>query len=179
MKATINILKVDENNNTVLPGATFRLFKYDGTGMYVPYTKPEGNPYGAQDGLATGDDGTLTYEGLPNGAYRIVELLPPPGYLWMEKNDIYFDVLNGTVTRYDKPYGDTSRTAIAANQETVGVTYTMGSTGIDPTFVVENTPGAALPYTGGPGTNFFYMIGCIMTMLAGAGIVMKRRQKKV
>ena len=145
--------------------------------MYVPYTKPEGNPYGAQDGLATGDDGVLTYEGLPNGAYRIVELLPPPGYLKMEKNDIYFDVLNGTVTRYDKPYGDTSRTVIAANQETVGVTYTMGSTGIDPTFIVENTPGAALPYTGGPGTRFFTILGSIL--IAGAGLLLWRRRRTI
>ena len=40
-----------------------------------------------------------------------------------------------------------------------------------------NPPGAALPNTGGPGTNLIYLFGFLMTGLAGAGLVMKRRRR--
>ena len=45
------------------------------------------------------------------------------------------------------------------------------------TIVVGNEPGAALPNTGGPGTTLFYMIGLMLTALAGAGLVMKKRRR--
>ncbi len=45
------------------------------------------------------------------------------------------------------------------------------------TFVIGNTPGATLPNTGGPGTNLIYLFGFLMTGLAGAGLVMKRRRR--
>ena len=42
---------------------------------------------------------------------------------------------------------------------------------------IENTPGAALPNTGGPGTCMIYLSGMALICLATAGLVMKRRQK--
>ena len=57
-------------------------------------------------------------------------------------------------------------------------------TGINPTSLYEvmyyriaNTPGVELPYTGGPGTNLIYILGIMLTGLAGAGLVMKRRRR--
>ena len=35
----------------------------------------------------------------------------------------------------------------------------------------------ALPNTGGPGTNMLYLLGIMLTGLAGAGLVMKRRRR--
>ena len=43
--------------------------------------------------------------------------------------------------------------------------------------IVGNTPGVALPNTGGPGTNLIYILGIMLTGLAGAGLVMKRRRR--
>ncbi|MBQ9065601.1 MAG: LPXTG cell wall anchor domain-containing protein [Blautia sp.] len=42
---------------------------------------------------------------------------------------------------------------------------------------VGNEPGAALPNTGGPGTSLIYLLGTMLTGIAGAGTVMKRRRK--
>ena len=46
------------------------------------------------------------------------------------------------------------------------------------TFTVENTPGASLPSTGGPGTNLLYLFGSMLVMLAGAGFVLQNRRKR-
>ena len=45
------------------------------------------------------------------------------------------------------------------------------------TIVVGNTPGVALPSTGGPGTNLYYLLGIMLTAFAGVGLVMKRRRR--
>jgi LPXTG-motif cell wall-anchored protein len=42
---------------------------------------------------------------------------------------------------------------------------------------ITNNPGAVLPSTGGPGTNLIYILGIMLTGLAGAGLVMKRRRR--
>ena len=41
-----------------------------------------------------------------------------------------------------------------------------------------NTPGAALPDTGGVGTTLFYLLGMMLTGLAGAGLVMRKRRRE-
>ena len=46
------------------------------------------------------------------------------------------------------------------------------------TATVGNTPGAALPNTGGPGTKMLYFFGIMLAGLAGTGLVMKRRRRK-
>ena len=42
---------------------------------------------------------------------------------------------------------------------------------------VTNVRSAALPNTGGPGTDLFYLLGIMLTGLAGTGLVMKRRRE--
>ena len=44
---------------------------------------------------------------------------------------------------------------------------------------VENVPGAALPSAGGHGTNLIYLLGIMLTGLAGAGLMIKQRRKTV
>ena len=43
-------------------------------------------------------------------------------------------------------------------------------------FSIGNTPGAALPNTGGPGTTLIYLLGILLTGFAGAGMVLKMRR---
>jgi len=57
-------------------------------------------------------------------------------------------------------------------------------TGVEPTSLYEvmyyrisNNPGFELPSTGGPGTTAFYILGMILTCLAGTGLVMFRKRK--
>lgn len=45
--------------------------------------------------------------------------------------------------------------------------------------IVKNTPGAALPSTGGSGINLIYLLGIMLTSIAGAGLVMGRRKKAI
>jgi len=42
---------------------------------------------------------------------------------------------------------------------------------------IKNEPGVELPATGGPGTTLFYLLGIMLTGLAGAGLVMKRLRR--
>ena len=44
---------------------------------------------------------------------------------------------------------------------------------------VMNDAGVSLPSTGGHGTNLIYLLGTILTMLAGAGVMMQKRRKAV
>ena len=44
-------------------------------------------------------------------------------------------------------------------------------------FTIPNTPGAALPNTGGPGTTTLYLLGIMLTAFAGAGLVMRKRRR--
>ena len=41
---------------------------------------------------------------------------------------------------------------------------------------VGNPAGAALPHTGGLGTTMFYILGLLLTGLAGAGLVLSKRR---
>ena len=50
--------------------------------------------------------------------------------------------------------------------------------GTDPEgFRIANEPGAVLPNTGGSGTNLIYLFGIMLTGLAGAGLVMRKRRR--
>ena len=44
-------------------------------------------------------------------------------------------------------------------------------------FEIGNTPGAALPHTGGPGTRLFTILGSILIL--GAGVLLWRRRRLI
>ena len=116
--------------------------------------------------------GTLMYESLPDGHYKISEIESPAGYVKTQNNDFYFDIVNGVITRYDKGYRETPRTEIL--EETNDITYSKS----EKTFTVGNTPGVALPSTGGPGTNLLYLLGSMLIMLASAVLIVQGRKKR-
>ena len=45
------------------------------------------------------------------------------------------------------------------------------------TVKITNQSGYELPSTGGPGTNLIYFLGTILTVLAGVGLVMRKRRR--
>ena len=154
----ITIRKTDENGNAI-PGAKFVLYKKNDEGSFIEVTD-----YGLNQGLIDLSDKTeMTFSGMANGIYKLTETDPPPGYLILDR-DIYFSVSDGTVALTDSA-GNTA-------------TATYNGAGLkdnNSTIEVKNVSGAQLPETGGPGTNRIYLLGCILTMLAGAGIVMRRK----
>lgn len=78
-KTKVTITKVDEEDNTTLPGAVFGLFKEDGK---TAIQKKNGNPYT----VTTGEDGKATFEDLEPGTYVIKEIKAPNGYELTNKN---------------------------------------------------------------------------------------------
>ena len=45
-------------------------------------------------------------------------------------------------------------------------------------FTVTNNAGYELPSTGGPGTNHIYFLGCMLTGVVGAGLMMWKRREE-
>ena len=55
------------------------------------------------------------------------------------------------------------------------ITHTVDAAAHTATFTVGNTPGVALPSTGGPGISMFYVLGSTLTLLALVLLVTKKR----
>ena len=77
IETEINILKVDNGNTpTPLTGAKFVLEKYNSTGLQLLKTWPE-----EEVSSEAGKKGTLKFEGLTVGKYKLKETKSPDGYI--------------------------------------------------------------------------------------------------
>lgn len=120
-----------------------------------------GVPY--ESGFVTSDQ-TMTLKNLPDGKYKLVEVDAPDGYVILA-NGVFFEITNGVVS---------SSTATDSSTSDKVHLNTAGSTAI---LTVDNTPGTSLPNTGGPGTKFLYFSSLILTVLAGAGLMKRKRRR--
>ena len=162
----VKILKVDQSRNP-LAGAEFSL---SGNGISedgLVSTLREIEVPGAEGQTVTE---ALIYENpaLPVGEYTLTETGTPSGY-----ND-----LEGDVT-----------ISVESTSTGIVVTARIGDTEIeypkvakDPStgewsVEITNQSGAVLPYTGGPGTEFIRLLGVVLTVLAGAGLVIVKRRR--
>ncbi len=181
----IRIEKIDETTRPeditteYLEGAEFQILRWNGL-MYEAY------PDDTESRAVTDGDGVAVFDRVEPGEYQIVETVVPKGYIKKETNDIFIHVeyseatgLN-TITRYEEAYtGDDGdlRTVVGESEELVGVTYVQATeTGLA-TIIIGNYHGAALPSTGGLGTTLLYFLGIILTGIAGAILIIKRRIK--
>ena len=113
------------------------------------------------DGVFIIPKGGVTIIGLKPGEYTLEETAAPEGYIKTLK-PVRFEIAGKNVT-YQNPE-DNPNPKVVSN--TANTEYT-----------IQNEPGAVLPATGGPGTDMIYFLGIILTSLAGAGFMMRKRCK--
>ncbi len=116
----------------------------------------------------SGDAVIIEDEAVPLGTYVLQEDEAPAGYIGLEGN-AEISISRGT-------------------NENIEVSLKIGETQItSPTYIsnengtwvikIMNTAGYELPSTGGPGTSLIYLLGIMLTGLAGTGLVMRKRRK--
>ena len=169
--ADINIQKVDEKGKG-LEGAVFQLKKMNGleeidastiesvSGLEKITKEIDGKTVEYTSAFET-TGGVQTIHGLPDGTYRLYEAVVPAGYISTYRY-IQFEIKNRSIINVTTDTEDTSKLDTTAD-------------GID--FIITNTPGAALPNTGGPGTRLFTILGSIL--IFGAGVLLWRRRRLI
>ncbi|MBR2260046.1 MAG: hypothetical protein IJ899_22470 [Blautia sp.] len=185
----LDIVKEDENNTTTkLPNAKFTIRKIKDKlgGNGIEYDGDESDP------VITDANGEAGFKGLTQGYYEIKETKTPDGYVITGDGCFYIKVDDGVIYLLEKTAGSDPKNWNATKTVVGNVTFTAAQAAVadDPEtdedetvvatnaiFTVKNTPGAALPNTGGPGTNLIYLLGMILTAVGCCGIVMMRKRR--
>ena len=178
----VSIQKTDESGNG-LAGAVFQLRRVNEQGIETLASDTEGIR-----GLITitkqVNGETKTYESafestgsahtiahLPEGTYRLYEVLVPVGYISTYKY-IQFEVADRTVTNVTTDTGNTDKFSFEAASGT--------GLNAEPALIkIVNEAGAELPHTGGMGTMSYTCIGMIMILSAGILYVLRRRKAQI
>ncbi|MBR3170650.1 MAG: LPXTG cell wall anchor domain-containing protein [Lachnospiraceae bacterium] len=105
--------------------------------------------------------GTFQFTNLPAGYYKIEEAKYPGGYIKTIDGIKFRIEMNETTSRLEVQLENAANTVSNPDGRSV---------------LIGNTPGAALPNTGGPGTTITYLIGLLLTSI-GAVLVMLRKRK--
>ena len=107
--------------------------------------------------MTTGADGTLTFDNLLYGRYRLTEVSVPSGYEKLE-TPVYLTLHeNGLVVVEEHDYASAGSTAYS--------------------IVVYNRMSPMLPATGGCGTYWYYTIGGLLMLAAVCGYMLPKRKK--
>lgn len=164
----LDIIKVDETDGSKkIPGAQFTIqkIKQTFTANDVEYDGAESDP------ITTNGQGEAQFTGITKGYYEIHESKIPDGYVSTSDGCFYIKVDEGQIKLLDKDLSIKDLSNWVATKTVVGNVSLTAKTA-----TVKNTPGAALPNSGGPGTKHFYILGALMTALAGVWYVMRRRR---
>ena len=152
----VKIIKVDANTTTRhLTGAKFELYRYDAVGDPA-YTDK-------RDEAEVNTDGELTFEGLTEGYYKLVETKTPDGYV-KTTSDPWFHVKRETDGTLSVEVVDGSESVLSYSET-------------DKAILVKNTPGVALPSAGGAGT-LAYLPGGLGLFLGAALLLLLRRRRR-
>jgi LPXTG-motif cell wall-anchored protein len=191
----IHIKKVDKNHsNTVLADAVFEI-RSDRAKLYLQEGKllsatavdeliemsvsADGAEHAMEekDILSSFTLGAIDISGFSlDTVYELKELSAPAGYI-ITAGSVYFKAVQENGTTYLR-LTDQSGTVLTGENDSLVLDNDSATVAENTlTLSVKNEPGAALPNTGGPGTNLIYLLGLMLTGLAGAGLLMKRRRR--
>lgn len=162
----LQAIKTGENQ-TPLSGAHFALYRQvmDGQGNL----RKDYQPMSGYDDLVTGGDGLIpkiTQE-LAAGTYYLTETYAPEEYEKLTEDILFTISSTGTVSVAEN---QSQLCTLASEVEEGTVTYTL-------TVINSKSIGYELPDCGGSGTNLIYLLGIMLTGLAGAGLMMQKRKK--
>ena len=190
----LDIIKVtqdslNEETKETLAGAVFRITKLSDTttsAHIATEMKTENDkqvPVYQESSDETAADGMVTFRSLPSGYYLIEETQAPDGYLLLDEG-LYVKIDRGVVSCLRRPDKTTDPAVLIKDwaTTTTGNNFTFAPIDTNQSraaFTVGNTPGAALPHTGGIGTIPFYLIGSMLIMFAAAvyGTQLYRRRR--
>ena len=177
------IIKTDDHGNAITSTTDTAIFtltrntKSDGKGTWVNATATSGV---AADGTITINttDGINLVE-LKDGLYKLQENKSPDGYI-ISSSPVYFK-LNGGSIQFVSVEGSGSSAVVTEIDTPEGYTIVEKTDETPVTLKVANTPGHALPNTGGSGT-LSYTLGGIALIMASAlmyGFRMRRRERRL
>lgn len=180
----------DNNVNTALAGAKFKLYKANAEGSAkdetnviklvkvseTVYRQAKNEEQGSVEEIVTGNTGKVTIKGLKEGTYFLAETEAPAGFnklvgdIKVEIGHLqYTDETEKELKSYDVTYtmpDSTTNTTIVQDKETT--VYVP----------VENKSGSVLPSTGGMGTVVFTIAGAaIIGLMLVSSLVSKKRKR--
>lgn len=187
-----NILKKGDDG-ALLGGVEFELYKdvskEDTTGKTV-LNDTDAKAKGLAEGkkwvlVATkstsdveGTKGQLTFDGLSNGTYYLVETKTKAGYNLLSKPvEVKLTITHTTNWSKDNVWGTDGNVFYKHNENTTTFTGTGWSDNKFDTTTVINRKGFMLPVTGGFGTLLFSAIGALL-VVGGVGVLMSTKKKK-
>lgn len=166
------VKKVDgKNNNILLPGAKFKLYKVEKVKVEkengeveekekeTQITNLKDMPNGT---YTTGENGVVTFDGLDVGTYRLEEVKAPKNYTLL-KDKIEFTIKDAGP---DGEIDENSSEKVTTNGDDKGRLTT----------TITNNKGFNLPSTGGMGTYIFTIGGLVV--MAGAVLLLVSSKKK-
>lgn len=165
----VKLKKVDDKEN-VISGAHFKLSKLQDT-----IWQEVNSDITPGDGT-NGSPNPVDLGNLKIGRYKLQETSAPDGYIVLN-SDVYFKICNNTDGNLIVQLTDEEGNAMNTSDVSSVVTAEDGSY----TITIKNTPGQALPNTGGSGT-LPYTLGGIALLMASAlmyGFRMRRRERRL
>ena len=179
---TIDIVKVDENDNTKkLPGAIFTLRQLKDAEPSQSGTIDTMDGTTPKDSDPTDAKGKTSFDNLTHGYYEVTEKQAPEGYVLTSQNTFYFKVENGQIKWLKKGDGKPSTWKDATQDDIVSFTAATPASGTqaatNATFTVKNEPGAELPAAGGLGNTVTNILGAMaISAVVFTNLLMRRRE---
>lgn len=170
VKPPLIIVKVDSTNpSKKIGGAGFSLYGSEDFDEGTKKPKPGKTPVIGTTEAQGSQLGMAQMGNLANGTYYLIEDGIPSGYNNPEYSYIKL-IYNGTTVTY-------STDIVSGISGSVAKETRNGVTGYF--LQVENSPGVELPASGGSGTALFYLLGFLITVLAGIGLALQKHEKNL